>query len=168
MLAIHRHRQQHGGYQREGGGGVVKVKGGQLYDDGRFDFEWWAKWIMGLKFKSKKCKLYVWWRICVSNMQRTLTTRVWNAICNFYKRQNIWIEISPKFMSHTMHLRSFNLGIKKLKMTWRPTVFIITYQAVLAHRFILVGVAQQWWVDESLSPAWLAVKGEVGMEDQNV
>ena len=71
-------------------------------------------------------------------------------------------------MSHTMHLRSFNLGIKKLKMTWRPTVFIITYQAVLAHRFILVGVAQQWWVDESLSPAWLAVKGEVGMEDQNV
>ena len=86
----------------------------------------------------------------------------------FYKRQNIWIEISPKLMSHTMHLRSFNLGIKKLKMTWRPTVFIITYQAVLAHRFILVGVAQQWWVDESLSPAWLAVKGEVGMEDQNV
>ena len=40
MLAIHRHRQQHGGYLTEGGGGVVKVKGGQIYGDGRFDFEW--------------------------------------------------------------------------------------------------------------------------------
>ena len=31
----HRHRQWFGGDQREGGGGAVKGKGGQLYDDRR-------------------------------------------------------------------------------------------------------------------------------------
>ena len=35
----HRHGQQYGGYQREEGKRVVKGKRGQLYGDGRFDFE---------------------------------------------------------------------------------------------------------------------------------
>ena len=39
----HRHRQEYGGDQREGGWGTVKGKGGQIYGDGRrFDFGWWA------------------------------------------------------------------------------------------------------------------------------
>ena len=38
----HTHRQQYGGYQRQGGGGAVKSKGGQTYGSGRFDFGWWA------------------------------------------------------------------------------------------------------------------------------
>ena len=38
----HRHRQQCGGYQRKGVGGV-KGKGGQIYGCVRwFDFGWWA------------------------------------------------------------------------------------------------------------------------------
>ena len=38
-----RHRQQYGGYQREGMGRVVKGKGSQIYADGRrSDFGWCA------------------------------------------------------------------------------------------------------------------------------
>ena len=42
QIKTHRHRQQSGGYQREGDGGVVKGKGGQIYGDRKFDFGWWA------------------------------------------------------------------------------------------------------------------------------
>ena len=37
----HRHRKQYGGYQREGGRGIVKGEGGQVHGEGRrFDFGW--------------------------------------------------------------------------------------------------------------------------------
>ena len=38
----HSHRQQDGGYQKEGDGRIVKDKGGQIYGDGRFTFGWWT------------------------------------------------------------------------------------------------------------------------------
>ena len=42
-METRRHRQQCGGYQREGGGGIAKGKGGQTCTNGKgFGFGWWA------------------------------------------------------------------------------------------------------------------------------
>ena len=53
---IHRHRQQYGGYQREGGEDIVKGKGGQTYGDRRwFGF---GLWVHNAAYRSRIMEMY--------------------------------------------------------------------------------------------------------------